>query len=268
MMTDPRLLTGKTGLVTGASRGIGRGVAQALADAGLTVYATGRSIVDANLPPSVIRIPCDHTDDGQVAQVFDRLSRDAGHLDMLVNGVWGGYEQMMENGQFTWPRPFWEQPLWRWNAMMDAGVRAAYVASHHAALMMVPDGRGLIVHLSHWAAQTHQSNVAYGVSKAATDKMAAHMAHELRAHGVSVVSLYPGMVRTEAVMQFAQYLDLSNSESPEFTGRVIAALAADPDVQRFTGRWLVVAALAAEYGIADVDGKQPRALTLADVELR
>jgi NAD(P)-dependent dehydrogenase (short-subunit alcohol dehydrogenase family) len=98
--------------------------------------------------------------------------------------------------------------------------------------------------------------------------MAAHMAHELRAHGVSVVSLYPGMVRTEGVMQFAQYLDLSNSESPEFTGRVIAALAADPDVQRFTGRWLVVAALAAEYGIADVDGKQPRALTLADVELR
>jgi NAD(P)-dependent dehydrogenase (short-subunit alcohol dehydrogenase family) len=121
------------------------------------------------------------------------------------------------------------------------------------------------VHLSHWAAQTHQSNVAYGVAKAATDKMAAHMAHELRGHGVTSVSLYPGLVRTESVMQFSAYLDLRNSESPEFTGRVIAALAADPDVARFSGERLVVAALAADYGVTDVDGTQPRALTLADV---
>ena len=85
---------------------------------------------------------------------------------------------------------------------------------------MVPNRRGLIVHLSHWAAQKHQSNVAYGVAKAATDKMAAHMAHDLRPHGITSVSLYPGLVRTESVMQFAAYLDLSNSESPEFTGRV------------------------------------------------
>jgi dehydrogenase/reductase SDR family member 1 len=252
-------------LVTGASRGIGRGVAQALADAGMTVYATGRSIAVASLPDVVIRIPCDHTDDQQVARVFARITADAGRLDVLVNGVWGGYEQMMENGQFTWPKPFWEQPLWRWDAMMRAGVRAGYVASHHAAGLMVPQRRGLIVHLSHWAAQKHQSNVAYGVSKAATDKMAAHMAHELTSHDVTVVSLYPGLVRTESVMQFAAYLDLSNSESPEFTGRVVAALATDAHVARRNGQWLVVAALAAEYGIADVDGKQPRALTLSDV---
>jgi len=178
--------------------------------------------------------------------------------------VWGGYERMMENGRFTWPLPFWEQPLWRWNAMMDAGVRAAYVASHHAARLMVPAQRGLIVHLSHWAAQKHQSNVAYGVSKAATDKMAAHMAHDLRSHGVTSLALYPGLVRTESVMQFAAYLDLTNSESPEFTGRVIAALAVDPDVSRFTGRWLVAAALAADYGIADIDGTQPRALAVEE----
>jgi NAD(P)-dependent dehydrogenase (short-subunit alcohol dehydrogenase family) len=148
---------------------------------------------------------------------------------------------------------------------MTAGVRAGYVASHHAARMMVPQRRGLIVHLSHWAAQKHQSNVAYGVSKAATDKMTAHMAHELTSYGIAVVALYPGMVRTEGVMQFAAHLDLSNSESPEFTGRVITALAADPHVLRVSGRWLVVAALAGDYGITDIDGKQPRPLTLADV---
>ncbi len=258
-------LSGTTVLVTGASRGIGRGVAQVLADAGAAVYATGRTIADAVLPASVIRITCDHTDDEQVARVFERLTAETPGLDLLVNGVWGGYAQMMENGQFTWPLPFWEQPLWRWNAMMDAGVRAGYVASHHAARLMVPNRSGLIVHLSHWAAQKHQSNVAYGVSKAATDKMAAHMAHDLRAHGVTSLALYPGLVRTESVMQFAAYLDLSNSESPEFTGRVIAALAADPDVARFSGQWLVVAALAAGYGITDIDGRQPRALKLDEV---
>jgi NAD(P)-dependent dehydrogenase (short-subunit alcohol dehydrogenase family) len=252
-------------LVTGASRGIGRGVAQVLADAGMTVYATGRSIADAPLPDSVVRITCDHTDDQQVAPVFERIRDDEGKLDVLVNGVWGGYEQMVEDGQFTWPKPFWEQPARRWDAMLNAGVRAGYIASQHAARLMVPARRGLIVHLSHWAAQKHQSNVAYGVSKAATDKMAAHMAHELKPHHVTVVSLYPGLVRTESVMQFAAYLDLSNSESPEYTGRVVSALAADADVERFSGQWLVVAALAAEYGIADIDGKRPRALTLEDV---
>jgi len=260
-----RQLSGTTVLVTGASRGIGRGVAHALSDAGATVYATGRTIADASLPSSVIRITCDHTDDEQVTGVFDRVRDDAGRLDVLVNGVWGGYEQMMENGQFTWSKPFWEQPVWRWDAMMDAGVRAAYVASQHAARLMVPHTRGLIVHLSHWAAQKPLSNVAYGVSKAATDRMAAHMAHELCPHGVTVVSLYPGMVRTELVMAAAAYLDLSNSESPEFTGRVIGALALDPDVSRHSGQWLVVAALARDYGITDIDGKRPRPLTLADV---
>ena len=185
-MMSAALLTGKTALVTGASRGIGRGVAQVLADAGAMVYATGRSIAEASLPAAVVRLPCDHSDDAQVEGVFARLSRDTPRLDILVNGVWGGYDQMIEAGTFTWPLPFWEQPLWRWNAMMDAGVRAAYVASRHAARLMVPAGRGLIVHLSHWAAQKHLGNVAYGVSKAATDKLTADMAVELRPHGVSI----------------------------------------------------------------------------------
>jgi NAD(P)-dependent dehydrogenase (short-subunit alcohol dehydrogenase family) len=260
-----RVLNETVAIVTGGSRGLGRGVAYALAEAGATVYATGRTIEDAALPESVVRIRCDHTHDDEVARMFERVGNEQGRLDVLVNGVWGGYEQMVEDGQFTWPQPFWQQPVRRWDAMMGAGVRAGYVASQHAARLMVPANRGLIVHLSHWAAQKHQSNVAYGVSKAATDKMAAHMAHELKPHGVTAVSLYPGLVRTEAVMQFAAFLDLSNSESPEFTGRVVAALAADPHVDRFTGQWLVVAALAADYGIEDIDGKRPRPLTLADV---
>jgi NAD(P)-dependent dehydrogenase (short-subunit alcohol dehydrogenase family) len=182
-----------------------------------------------------------------------------------VNNVWGGYERMVDDGAFTWARPFWEQPLWRWDAMFAAGVRAHYHASQLAARAMVERRRGLIVNISFWTARKHVGNVAYGVSKAATDKLTADMTAELRPHGVAVVSLYPGLVRTEKVMEAAAYLDLSNSESPEFIGRAIAALAADPDVLRHSGRPLVAAALAGEYGFTDVDGKRPRALTLADV---
>src|SRR6516164_2626173 len=129
---------------------------------------------------------------------------------------------MVEDGRFTFIAPFWEQPTWRWDAMVTAGVRAAFVASQHAARTMVPARRGLIVHISSWAARKYIASTLYGLSKAATDKMAADMAHELRPHGVTVVSLYPGLVRTEAVLA-AGVFDLSNSESPEFIGRAVAA---------------------------------------------
>jgi NAD(P)-dependent dehydrogenase (short-subunit alcohol dehydrogenase family) len=172
---------------------------------------------------------------------------------------------MVEDGAFTWGKPFWEQPLWRWDAMFSAGVRAHYHASQLAARAMVANRRGLIVNISTWAARKHIANVAYGVSKAATDKMTADMAFELRPHGVAVVSLYPGLVRTEKVMEAAAWLDLSNSESPEFTGRAVAALAGDPDVLRHTGAALVAASVAMDYGFTDIDGKSPRPLTLADV---
>ena len=125
--------------------------------------------------------------------------------------------------------------------------------------------RGLIVNISHWAAQKHIGNTAYGVSKAATDKLTADMAFELKPHGVAVVSLYPGMVRTEKVMEAAQWLDLSNSESPEFIGRAVVALAGDPDRLRHTGQVLVAAAVAKDYGFTDVDGRSPRPLPIADV---
>jgi NAD(P)-dependent dehydrogenase (short-subunit alcohol dehydrogenase family) len=149
--------------------------------------------------------------------------------------------------------------------MFAAGVRAHYHASQLAAPGMVARRRGLIVNISFWAAQKHIGNVAYGVAKAATDKMTADMAIELEPHGIAVVSLYPGLVRTEKVMEAAAWLDLSNSESPEFIGRAVAALAADTDVLRHTGKVLVAAALAKEYGFTDLDGTTPRPLTLADV---
>jgi NAD(P)-dependent dehydrogenase (short-subunit alcohol dehydrogenase family) len=258
------LLAGKTALVTGASRGIGRGIAAALSDAGARVYATGRTIAGAPLPDAVVRIPCDHLDDEQVTRVFDRIRGESGRLDVLANAVWGGYEGMVEHGTFTWLHPFWDQPLRRWTAMIDAGVRAGFVASQQAARLMVPTRSGVIVHLSHWASRKRLGNVIYGISKAATDAMAIQSADELRAHNVTVVSIYPGLVRTEAVLA-AGVFDLSNSESPEFIGRAIAAMAADPQAQRWTGKAVTAAAMALDYRFTDIDGKQPRPLTEADI---
>lgn len=260
----PDVLRGHVALVTGASRGVGRGVATALADAGLEVYATGRTVREASLPPDVVRVTCDHTDDDAVARLFERIGSEAGRLDVLVNSAWGGYERMVEGGRFTWAIPFWEQPVWRWDAMLDAGVRAAFVASQHAARLMVPAGRGLIATISSWAARKHIGNVMYGVAKAATDKLTSDMSVELRPRGVTAVSLYPGLVRTEAVLA-AGVFDLSNSESPELVGRAVAALASDPMVLDLSGSVLVVAELAQRYGFVDVDGRTPRPLTLEDV---
>lgn len=257
-------MKGRVALVTGASRGVGRGVAVALHDAGAAVYATGRTILEADLPRGVTRIPCDHTSDSDTAAAFAKLAAAEGRLDVLVNAAWGGYERMVEDGRFTWSAPFFEQPAWRWDAMLGAGVRASFVASSHAARLMLPARRGLIANVSSWAAQKRIGNAIYGVAKAATDKLTADCAHDLSPHGIAVVSLYPGLVRTEAVLA-AGVFDLSNSESPELTGRAVAALAQDPDVLRWTGRVAVVAELAREYGFRDVDGKLPRPLTLADV---
>ena len=255
----------KTALVTGASRGVGRGVTIALVAAGYRVFATGRSITTADLPAAVVRHRCDHTNDDNVAQVFAQIAGAGAPLDLLVNNAWGGYERMVDaSGRFTWLLPFWEQPDYVWSSMMDAGVRAAYFASVHAARLMIPNKRGLIVNVSLWAAQKHVANVVYGISKAATDKLTADTAHELKPHGVSVVSLYPGMVRTESVLKAAEggWLDISNSESPEFIGRVIAGLADDPTTFERTGNVLVAAQEAIRLGITDVDGRQPTPLTL------
>jgi NAD(P)-dependent dehydrogenase (short-subunit alcohol dehydrogenase family) len=254
-------------LVTGASRGVGKGVATALRDARYTVFATGRTIESADLPSEIIRLRCDHTNDADTDAVFARIRESTPALDVVVNNSWGGYERMVDGGQFTWGLPFWQQPAHRWTSMMDAGVRAAWAVSARAAPLMLPQKRGLIVNISVWAAQKFIGNTIYGVSKAATDKLTADMAHELRSHSIAVVSLYPGLVRTEAVLAAASqgWFTLDNSESPEFLGRVIAALAVDPKLSARSGTVVVAAVAAAELGVKDVDGKQPAPLTLDTV---
>ena len=255
-------------LVTGASRGVGKGVATALHAAGYTVFATGRSIESVDLPPAVIRIRCDHANDADTDAAFTLIRQSTPSLDIVVNNAWSGYERMMEGGRFTWSLPFWEQPAHRWTSMIDAGVRAAWVVSSRAVPLMLGDPpsdvQRLIVNISVWAAQKYIGNTIYGVAKAATDKLSADMAHELRSRGIAVLSLYPGLVRTESVLEAAKYgvFDLSKSESPEFVGLVIAALARDPRLSERSGTIVVAAQAAIELGVHDMDGTQPIPLTL------
>jgi NAD(P)-dependent dehydrogenase (short-subunit alcohol dehydrogenase family) len=275
-------LKGKVAVVTGASRGVGKGVALGLGEAGAIVYVTGRTIKDktdveklggtvfetAEAVTSIggkgIALPCDHRVDSQVEEVFKQVAKKSKGVDILVNNAWGGYENMREGRRLTYFKPFWEQPFWRWDAMFDAGVRAAYTSSAYAARVMTRKKKGLIVNISFWSAQVYLGNAQYGVSKAAVDKMTEYMAKELRKYEVAVVSLYPGLVRTESIMRNAKHFDMSNSESPQFIGRVVAALASDPNIRKKSGQVLVAAQEALEYGIQDIDGKQPRPVTLND----
>src|SRR5262249_39614405 len=149
-----------------------------------------RSIAGASLPDAITRIPCDHTQPCDNDEFFRRISETAEPLTVLVNSAWGGYERMVDNGKFTWTVPFWEQPEHRWHGMIVAGVAAAFYCSARAARMMIPQRQGLIVNISFWPAQKYIGNAIYGIAKAATDKMTADMAHELRPHGVAVISLY------------------------------------------------------------------------------
>ncbi len=273
-------LSGQVALVTGASRGVGKGIALGLGEAGATVYVTGRTEQAGQaavaLPGTIhetaaevtrlggrgMAVRCDHTDDKQVRALFDRIQREQGRLDILVNNVWGGYEHFNDGTEFWNEKGFWTAPLSRWDKSFQAGVRAHYVAGVLAAPLMIAQGGGLIVNISFFAAQRDDRGVAYAAAKAADDRMASAMAHELRPHNVAAVSLYPGLVRTEGVLKAGDFFDLSNSESPQFLGRVIAALAADPRRMDKSGQVLVAAAVALEYGVTDVDGKQPRPITV------
>jgi dehydrogenase/reductase SDR family protein 1 len=200
-------LTGAVAVVTGASRGVGRGVARGLCASGAVVHITGRTAVEgqakeAGLAGSLQRtadecnasdercIPhvCDHLDDTQTKRMFQEILDRDHHIDILVNSVWGGYEAMVdEQGRFTWMLPFWQQPIARWDGMLGAGLRARYVAAQEAARHMVERRRGLIVNISSWAAQKYVANVAYGVATAAMDRMTRDMAHDLREHNVAAI---------------------------------------------------------------------------------
>ena len=278
-------LAGKVCLVTGASRGVGRGVALGLLEAGATVHITGRTVRNGEHPEGLDRAGSlaavldesgkypgrcvahrvDHAYDAETEAVVHRVLAEEGRLDILVNSAWPGYERMEEDNRFTWVDPIWQQPMWRWDAMIGVGARSAWCAIRVASEAMARQRSGLIVNISFWAAQKFMQNVVYGVSKAAMDKMAADVAHQMREFDVAAIALYPGLVRTEEVLKNAQYFDMSNSESPEFQGRAVAHLAADQALLQKSGRVFTSADLALEYGYADIDGYQPRPNTLETV---
>jgi dehydrogenase/reductase SDR family member 1 len=262
-------MSSRVALVTGASRGLGRGIALALGEAGWTVWVTGRSSRSvgptSHLPGTVeetaeavtkaggegIAAVCDHSDDEQTRAVVGRIQAQSRGLHLLVNNAWGGYERLNAGAWEEWNAPFWDQPLELWDAMFSAGVRAHYATTVLCApLLRATPGR-LVVTISMEAGARHQSHhgVAYSVAKAADDRLAVAVSTALSGDGVASVALYPGLVRTEGVMQFAEHLDLADSQSPAGVGRVIARLAADDDVMSLTGRALTVAELARRYGV-------------------
>ena len=269
-------LRGKVALVTGASRGIGRGIAHELGIAEATVYVSGRSVSEAATTEDLggdvssaavlvaqaggigIPVRCDHTLDDNVEALFGRIRREQGRLDILVNNVWGGYERF-DDADFG--ALFWEQPMWRWDLMFAAGVRAHYTASRLAAPLMIPQKRGLIVNISSGDEGKYRGQVLYDTAKAAVDRMAFAMAQELRQHGIAALALYPGLTRTERVKRFASAEELADSESPRYAGRAVVALATDTNVIRRSGGAYKAGTLAREYGFTDIDGKQPPPFT-------
>lgn len=271
-------LSGKVAIVTGASRGIGRGIALALADEGATVYVTGRTVTPgtAPLPGTVgetavevtarggkgIAVGVDHARDEQVAALFERVRNEQGRLDILVNNAFSLPEDLTE------PDPFWEKPLSNWQ-MVDVGVRSNFVAAWHAARIMVPQKSGLIVATSGYVGVTYTYGTVFGTCKAAVDRMARDMAIELKPHNIASLSLWLGLTFTERAMRnldrnpAMKTQTVTNPQvgsSVEFPGRVIAALAKDPDVLKRTGGTFIAAELAQEYGVTDIDGSVPPSL--------
>jgi len=280
---NPPDLRGAVAIVTGASRGAGRSIAVVLGESGAKVYVTGRSTRAAGrtegLPGTIeetaeevvrrggagVAVRCDHTVDSDVEALVERVRREDGRLDVLVNNAWGGYES---HDLATFGAPFWEQPRTRWDAMFTAGVRAHLVMSQAAAPLLLGRARGdrpgLIASTIAWAFGRPLGNAVYDVAKAALVRLAYVMAGELRPHDVAAVAIAPGFMRTERVLaaHAAQPFDLSVTESPEYLGRAVAALAGDPGLMRRTGEVLTAGELARAYGFTDLDGSQPEPFRL------
>jgi NAD(P)-dependent dehydrogenase (short-subunit alcohol dehydrogenase family) len=264
-------LTGKVAVVTGASRGMGKGIALALAELGATVYVTGRTVASGThpLPGTVgetvaevdrrggkgIGVQLDHADDEQVGALFAQVKREQGRLDILVNNAIAIPAELTQIGSF------WEKPVSNWE-MIDVGLRSNFVAAWYAAQIMVPQRSGLIVAISGYVGVTYTYNVIFGTCKTATDRMARDMAIELKPHHVTSLSLWQGFTYTERAQEnlktvpgMAANLNSAAGTSVEFPGRIIAALALDPELSRRTGGTFIAAELAEEYGITDIDGR-------------
>lgn len=271
-------LAGKVAIVTGASRGVGKGIALALGQEGATVYVTGRTVTEGSypLPGTVgetavevtrrggkgIAVQVDHANDDQVAALFERVRQEQDQLDILVNNAFSLPEDLTE------PRPFWDKPLSNWE-MVDVGVRSNFVAAWHAAKMMVPRKTGLIVATSGYVGVTYTYGVVFGTCKSAVDRMARDMAIELKDHDVASLSMWLGLTFTERAERNLKRNPAMTSQtvtnplvgsSVEFPGRVIVALAQDPQIMQRSGGTYIAAELAQEYGVTDVDGRVPPSL--------
>jgi NAD(P)-dependent dehydrogenase (short-subunit alcohol dehydrogenase family) len=280
-------LDGKVTLVTGATRGIGKGIAIGLGEAGATIYITGRSLNSSNsggISGSLretqlaveeaggicIPVQVDHSDDEQVRLLFERIQDEQGQLDLLVNNVYSGVQALRD----AYGKPFWECEPSLWDASNNVGLRSHYIASVFATRMMTQHQHGLICTISSWGGMSYIFSAPYGAGKAACDRLAADMAVELKPHNVASLSIWPGIVGTEHISSLAAELDETetvnqqsllfkdgyNWETPLLTGRAIAALAADPTVMGRTGRVQIVAELAEHYGLVDQNGERPVSL--------
>ncbi len=265
-------------LVTGASRGAGKGIALALGATGAVVYITGRSQYqdDSLLPGTIfatakevdalggtgIAVACDHSDDTQVKALFAQIERDHGRLDILVNNA------LNVPDEITIDAPFWEKPV-DMIAITDVGMRSSYVASWFAAPLLLKSKAGLVVNTSSFGGRCYMHGPAYGSGKAAVDKMAHDMGVDFEPHNVCIISLWMGLLLTERTQRVfdAQpelYAHIAETaETPQFSGRVIAALADDPDRMNYTGKVWIGAELGANYKVIDVNGKVPPSHRLA-----
>lgn len=262
MSWAPPRLDGRISLVTGATRGIGRGVALVLGETGATVYVTGRTTVDEIAAEVTARgglgipVRTDHADDSQVEALFERIDRECGRLDLVVGNVWGGYA---DHDWRTFGAPLWEQPLSRWQAMFESGLRAQLTTARLASARMVEQGAGLIVFTGAWDDPgEYLGNLYYDVSKAAVSRLVTGLGHELRERGVSVVGIVPGFTSTEAVVGAfaAEGMDPPEAaHSPEYVGRAVVCVAADPGATSLNGTSVQTATLGGRYGFADVDGR-------------
>jgi NAD(P)-dependent dehydrogenase (short-subunit alcohol dehydrogenase family) len=271
-MTQNKSLHGVVAVVTGASRGAGKGIALALGAEGATVYVTGRSQKegDAPLPGTIhttaeaitkaggkgIAVGVDHSKDEQVKALFEQVKREQGRLDILVNNATVIHDTLIEKGGF------WEKPLEQVE-ILDVGLRSGYVASWYAAPLMVAQKGGLIAFTSSFGASCYMHGPAYGAQKVGVDKFAKDMGVDLRKHGVVAVSIWMGMLKTDRTRRvmdadaakYAGFWDIA--ENPEFTGHLLGALYRDPKRLDKSGQVFVGAELAEEYGLKDIDGKQP-----------